>query len=155
MGLSTIDRPSSPHRHTLHFEIRGAARPDRRVRDGSARLEAAAGDWSNPEADQLGESMPRQGPRVGIVVPTLGNRPDYLIETLKSVVDQGDSAQAVVVGPSSLIELAREFGASFCADPGGLRQPSIRGWRRCRPVSSSCHGLAMTMSSRRDRSQPH
>lgn len=64
--------------------------------------------------------MPGQAPRVGIVVPTLGNRPDYLIETLKSVVDQGDATQAVVVGPPSLIELTEEFGASFCPDPGGL-----------------------------------
>lgn len=59
-------------------------------------------------------------PRVGIVVPTLGSRPDYLRGTLTSLAAQREPTQVVVVGPPNTISLAREFGALYCPDPGGL-----------------------------------
>lgn len=66
---------------------------------------------SNPEA------------RVLLVVATLGQRPEYLTETLTSIRFQGAPADIVIVAPVSapgIEETARQFGARLIPDPGSL-----------------------------------
>jgi GT2 family glycosyltransferase len=58
--------------------------------------------------------------RVGIVVPTLGKRPDYLEKCLRSIRSAGD-AHILVVGPSTLDTVALQSDSlidSFVADAG-------------------------------------
>lgn len=65
----------------------------------------------------------RAEPRVLIVVPTLGQRPDYLEQTLRSVADSGVAADIAVVCPTDAQharELARTFDARVVHDPGSL-----------------------------------
>ncbi len=60
--------------------------------------------------------------RVLLVVPTLGDRPDFLPLALASIRDQR-SADIVIVAPSNanwVREVAQEFKASFVEDPGSL-----------------------------------
>ena len=60
-------------------------------------------------------------PRVGIVVPTLGKRPDYLDQCLKSIRLAGD-AHILLVAPASLdIKALKSSGQidSFVLDQGG------------------------------------
>ena len=62
-------------------------------------------------------------PRVLIVIPTLGQRPDYLRRTLESVRQQSFSADIVLVAPTRATEardLAQEFAIRTLEDPGGL-----------------------------------
>ena len=62
-------------------------------------------------------------PRTVIVVPTLGRRPDYLEQTLQSVVGQSEPVELVVVCPTqakAARELAGRFGARIVNDPGNL-----------------------------------
>jgi GT2 family glycosyltransferase len=62
--------------------------------------------------------------RVGIVVPTLGRRPDYLEQTLRSIADQVEPVHTVIVGPPQLAKVAEEHGAQYLPDPGGI-SPAI------------------------------
>jgi len=58
-----------------------------------------------------------------IVVPTLGQRPRYLGQTLASIRAQDVPADIVIVGPTDnagLQELASRFSADVLADPGSL-----------------------------------
>jgi len=62
-------------------------------------------------------------PRVLMVVPTLGQRTDYLAHTLQSIREQGVPVDITVVCPSSAKEarsMARGAGASIVDDPGSL-----------------------------------
>ena len=59
--------------------------------------------------------------RVGIVVPTLGNRPDYLDKCLRSIRSAGD-VHILLVGPSTLDAVALQSDSlidSFVLDEGG------------------------------------
>jgi GT2 family glycosyltransferase len=61
--------------------------------------------------------------RVLIVVPTLGQRIDFLRRTLASIQGQSVPVDIVVVAPGTALEaraLADEVGASVLDDPGGL-----------------------------------
>lgn len=59
-------------------------------------------------------------PRVGIVVPTLGQRREYLESTLASLAQQDCRPAVIVVGPEELVEVAERHDAAFLRDPGGL-----------------------------------
>lgn len=62
-------------------------------------------------------------PRVALVVPTLGERPQLLRLALDSIDRQPVPVTVIVVAPKAAIEaaaIAREFGATVVADPGGL-----------------------------------
>jgi glycosyltransferase involved in cell wall biosynthesis len=62
-------------------------------------------------------------PRVLIVVPTLGRRPEMLRKALTSIRSQSVTARIVIVGPlhlDLLASLAAEFEAELIADPGSL-----------------------------------
>jgi GT2 family glycosyltransferase len=59
--------------------------------------------------------------RVLLIVPTLGQRPEFLTQTLESIAAQSVPADVVVVTPDAKAgSLARRFGAAVLADPGGL-----------------------------------
>jgi hypothetical protein len=63
------------------------------------------------------------GARVLLVVATLGRRPEFLAQTLKSIRSQGIAADIVMVAPldaPGIVETAREFGTELLADPGSL-----------------------------------
>ena len=58
-----------------------------------------------------------------VVVPTLGQRPDFLRETLTSIRSQERPVDVVIVGPQSahgLAALAQEFDMDMIPDPGSL-----------------------------------
>lgn len=58
-----------------------------------------------------------------IVIPTLGQRLDFLRQTLESVASQDVAADIVVVTPVKAVEarsLAEGFGATIVDDPGSL-----------------------------------
>ena len=58
-----------------------------------------------------------------IIVPTLGDRLEFLAQTLESIVTQDVPADVLVVVPTgrhAARELAREHGASVADDPGSL-----------------------------------
>jgi len=58
-----------------------------------------------------------------IVIPTLGQRVDYLRQTLESIRNQQVEADITVVTPTSSVtarSLAHEFGAKVIDDPGSL-----------------------------------
>jgi glycosyltransferase involved in cell wall biosynthesis len=58
-----------------------------------------------------------------IVIPTLGERIDFLGQALESIAQQSISADIVVVTPEHQTQaqaLAQQFGASFLVDPGSL-----------------------------------
>ncbi len=59
-------------------------------------------------------------PRILLVVPTLGTRPDYLARCLTSIAQQDVPADIVIVAPDrpEIHEIARDFNASYLADPG-------------------------------------
>lgn len=62
-------------------------------------------------------------PRVALVVPTLGRRPQLLEQALESIEQQPFPVRVVIVAPSSaehLRDVASRFGASLLPDPGGL-----------------------------------
>ena len=62
-------------------------------------------------------------PRVLMVVPTLGQRTDYLAQTLQSIREQPVTVDIAVVCPASADEarsIARGAGASVVDDPGNL-----------------------------------
>lgn len=62
-------------------------------------------------------------PRVLMVVPTLGQRTDYLAQTLQSIREQPLSVDITVVCPASAQEaasVARAAGATVIDDPGSL-----------------------------------
>lgn len=62
-------------------------------------------------------------PRVLLIVPTLGKRPDYLRACLTSIRFQSVSSDLVLVRPPEALDvdaLAREFGALTLDDPGSL-----------------------------------
>ena len=61
-------------------------------------------------------------PRVLIVVPTLGQRLDYLGKCLESIASQGVDVEIALVAPVTpeITALAERFGASVTADPGSL-----------------------------------
>lgn len=62
-------------------------------------------------------------PRVLLIVPTLGKRPDYLRACLSSIRSQSVASDLVLVRPSDasgVDALAREFGALTLDDPGSL-----------------------------------
>ncbi len=58
-----------------------------------------------------------------IVIPTLGRRPDFLIQTLDSIRTQSVSADIVIVAPPDspvARTCAADFGAELIPDPGSL-----------------------------------
>lgn len=59
-------------------------------------------------------------PRVLLVVPTLGTRPDFLRQCLTSIAEQDVAADIVIVAPDKpeIHEIAKRFGASHLTDPG-------------------------------------
>jgi len=62
-------------------------------------------------------------PRILLIVPTLGQRIDYLGQTLESIRMQSVAADVVVVGPEGnpqLEGLVAEYGTDFVPDPGSL-----------------------------------
>lgn len=62
-------------------------------------------------------------PRVLIVVPTLGTRPELLEQCLDSIVSQGVPVDVRIVAPlgnDPAQNLATRFGAEFSPDPGSL-----------------------------------
>lgn len=62
-------------------------------------------------------------PEVLVVVPTLGQRPQLLEQTLKSIRSQSIPVDIVIVGPltsTSLRELTQAFDADLVPDPGSL-----------------------------------
>lgn len=59
--------------------------------------------------------------QVLVAVPTLGERPSFLRQTLASIREQGVAADVVIVGPVHRIEsVAQEFTAQVVPDPGSL-----------------------------------
>lgn len=62
-------------------------------------------------------------PRILLVVATLGERIDFLRETLTSIRAQSVPSDVVIVAPAGnlqVIELVEEFATSFLPDPGSL-----------------------------------
>jgi len=62
-------------------------------------------------------------PRVLLVVATLGERPEYLHETLTSIHSQSVPSTIVIVAPTGkqdVVQLADEFGCVLVPDPGSL-----------------------------------
>ena len=59
-------------------------------------------------------------PRVLIVVPTLGTRPEYLVKCLTSITTQDAPADIILVAPDrpELHEIANKFNATHLPDPG-------------------------------------
>ena len=59
-------------------------------------------------------------PRVLIIVPTLGQRPAELLESLISIRDQDTPAHVIVVSPDipEIVDMARANGADWLRDPG-------------------------------------
>ena len=71
-----------------------------------------------------------------IVVPTLGQRPRFLEQTLTSIRSQDVPVDVVIVGPlnnSELQDLARAFGAELIPDPGSLPRAIEAGMERAQP----------------------
>lgn len=69
--------------------------------------------------------------RVGIVVPTLGKRPEWLRLCLRSITSQTEQANIVLVGPTSsdLEAIAELHGVKFLAeDRRGLSRAINSGW---------------------------
>lgn len=61
--------------------------------------------------------------RILLIVPTLGQRIDFLSQTLASIRSQSVPADVVVVAPDNnphVERLLREYGADFLPDPGSL-----------------------------------
>jgi len=62
-------------------------------------------------------------PRVLLIVATLGQRAQFLRQTLESIRSQDVPSDIIVVAPENSLEtreLAEEFAASLVADPGSL-----------------------------------
>ena len=62
-------------------------------------------------------------PRVLLVVATLGQRPEFLLQTLDSIRSQEVAAEVVIVAPlsvPSVHEAAATYGCRVLADPGSL-----------------------------------
>jgi glycosyltransferase involved in cell wall biosynthesis len=82
-------------------------------------------------------TKPQSKPEVLVVVPTLGKRTDYLRLTLQSIADQAPLLYDIVlVCPMDSKEtekLAKEFGASRVADPGGLSAAVNAGIAQAKP----------------------
>lgn len=58
--------------------------------------------------------------RILVVLPTLGQRPELLEQSLRSIADQGDLVRCVVVSPPSaknVQKLAKSYGATWVPDP--------------------------------------
>jgi GT2 family glycosyltransferase len=75
-------------------------------------------------------------PRVLLVVPSLGNRPALLKQTLYSIARQEEPADLVVVVPADREEartLAHAVGAAVLDDPGGLSSAINLGWTQVKP----------------------
>ena len=62
--------------------------------------------------------------RILMVLPTLGQRPDYLKQTLESIKSQSPTPYDIVMiyplENKQTAELARQYGAKSLADPGTL-----------------------------------
>ena len=61
--------------------------------------------------------------RILIIIPTLGERPSYLANTVQSIREQSVPADIVLVSPpgkAEVIALAEKAGARVIADPGNL-----------------------------------
>jgi GT2 family glycosyltransferase len=70
-----------------------------------------------------------------LVVPTLGQRPDFLAETLASITEQSIPPDIVVVTPTGATDarrLAADAGARVLDDPGGLSAAVNLGLSRAR-----------------------
>lgn len=78
-------------------------------------------------------SLPSQGPRILVVLPTIGDRLDTLLETLDSIDQQRHEVDLnlVVVAPTTAVEaraLASSYGASIVDDPKkGISEAINRG----------------------------
>ena len=62
-------------------------------------------------------------PRVLLIVATLGQRPEFLRQTLGSIRDQEVASDIVIVAPAdnaSITSAAADFGAKVLPDPGSL-----------------------------------
>ena len=80
-----------------------------------------AGDDCSYGTGSSGASLRVMEPRVLLVVPTLGQRPQFLVQTLQSIAAQAIPADVVVVTPDVQTRtLARQFGAQVAEDPGSL-----------------------------------
>ena len=88
------------------------------------------------ERDRMAE-LPRVLPRVLIVIPTLGRRPELFSLTLASVLNQGsEPADVVVVLPRQATvvrELASAAGAQLVDDPGSMSAAINAGFALAEP----------------------
>jgi hypothetical protein len=73
--------------------------------------------------------------RVGVVVPTLGQRPDLIVDSLRSIRSAGN-AYTIVVGPSESVRalnLSADLIDEFVSDPGGGAAAAINAGLRSMP----------------------
>ena len=79
---------------------------------------------NGPVGDKAGRGdKPDRPTRILIVVPTLGQRTEFLKRTLSSIADQGVPVDVVLVTPPTAQEaraIGATYGASLLDDPGGL-----------------------------------
>jgi len=79
-------------------------------------------------------TLTRVTAQVLVAVPTLGERPSFLRETLKSIRTQEAMADIVIVGPVPRIEdVAGEFSAQVVPDPGSLPAAINAGLSKAQP----------------------
>lgn len=75
--------------------------------------------------------------RILVVIPTLGERPEFLRQTLESVKNQkGVKSDIVIVFPlnnNATRKIAKEFGAEMVNDPGGLSRAVNAGIATAKP----------------------
>jgi GT2 family glycosyltransferase len=64
------------------------------------------------------------GPRILLVIPTLGRRNELMVQTIESIKQQeGESADVIVVCPREAAQarrIAAEYGAAVADDPGSM-----------------------------------
>lgn len=76
-------------------------------------------------------------PRILMVLPTLGQRPELLIQTLRSIKTQApietDIAMVFPLNNKGTQKLAKDFGAIMVEDPGGLSASINAGISQAKP----------------------
>jgi len=71
----------------------------------------------------MSENINSQEDRILMVVPTMGERPEFLIQTLESIKSQRSPIDIVMIFPLSndkTMEMAKKYDATVVEDPGGL-----------------------------------
>lgn len=96
-------------------------------------------------------------PRILLVVATLGERIDFLRETLTSIGAQSVPSDVVIVAPVGIpqaAELVEEFATSFLPIRAALRPRSTSAWELRHATMSSSTGSTTTICWSRDPSKP-